>query len=219
VLKQIASLKKKDLAAFETIRNKLKDAGCRVAVLDDAIAKEISDLGPRGRSEVDNLLEIAQAAKLFRAPDKTGYADIEIQGHRETWPIRSKGFSSWLRHRFYEAKKAAPSSEAVQSVLNSIEANAQFDSPEHVVHIRVGGLNDRLYLDLGDETWRAVEIDANGWRIVDKPPVRFRRAPGVLPLPTPVKNGSIQTLKSFLNVRSDCVFRSSVTSDSGIVTG
>jgi hypothetical protein len=149
------------------------------------------------------LLEIARTAKLFRTPDKTGYADIEIQGHRETWPIRSKGLSSWLRYRFYEAKKAAPSSEAIQSVLNSIEAKAQFDAPERIVHIRVGGLNDRLYLDLGDETWRAVEIDATGWRVIDNPPVRFRRSPGVLPLPTPVKGGSIQTLKSFLNVGSE----------------
>ena len=43
-----------------------------------------------------------------------------------------------------------------------IEAKAHFDAPERVVHIRVGGLDGRLYLDLGDETWRAVEIDATG---------------------------------------------------------
>jgi hypothetical protein len=39
-----------------------------------------------------------------------------------------------------------------------IEAKAHFDAPERQVHIRVGGLDGRLYLDLGDETWRAVEI-------------------------------------------------------------
>ena len=87
-----------------------------------------------------------------------------------------------------------------------IEAKAHFDAPERVVHIRVGGLDGRLYLDLGDETWRAVEIDATGWRVIDNPPVRFRRAAGMQPLPMPVPGGSVETLRSFLNVQSDADF-------------
>ena len=87
-----------------------------------------------------------------------------------------------------------------------IEAKAHFDAPERVVHVRVGGLDGRLYLDLGDETWRAVEIDAAGWRVIDNPPVRFRRAAGMQPLPIPVPGGSVETLRSFLNVQSDADF-------------
>src|SRR5207302_9585929 len=63
-----------------------------------------------------------------------------------------------------------------------------------------------LYLDLGDEKWRAVEIDATGWRVIDNPPVRFRRAAGMKPLLIPVKGGSVETLRSFLNVQSDADF-------------
>ena len=84
-----------------------------------------------------------------------------------------------------------------------IEAKAHFDGPERPVFIRVGGLDGRLYLDLGDEAWRAVEIDATGWRVIDKPPVRFRRAAGMRPLAFPVPGGSVSTLRSFLNVQSD----------------
>ena len=87
-----------------------------------------------------------------------------------------------------------------------IEAKAHFDAPERMVHVRVGGLDGRLYLDLGDETWRAVEIDATGWRVIDNPPVRFRRAAGMKPLPMPVAGGSIEMLRSFLNVQSDADF-------------
>ena len=72
--------------------------------------------------------------------------------------------------------------------------------------IRVGGLDGRLYLDLGDEAWRAMEIDLDGWRAIDKPPVRFRRAAGVQPLPMPVPGGSVDMLRSFLNVQSDADF-------------
>src|SRR5262249_50919796 len=102
--------------------------------------------------------------------------------------------------------QGAPSSEALQSALNVIEAKAHFDAPERAVYIRVGGLNGRLYLDLGDETWRAVEIDTIGWRVIDNPPVRFRRAAGTQPLPGPVPGGSVEPLRSFLNVQSDTAF-------------
>ena len=54
--------------------------------------------------------------------------------------------------------------------------------------------------------WRAVEIDATGWRVIDNPPVRFRRAAGMKPLPTPVSGGSIEMLRPFLNVQSDTDF-------------
>ena len=84
-----------------------------------------------------------------------------------------------------------------------IEAKAHFDAPERVVHIRVGGLDDRLYLDLGDARWRAVEISTDGWRVIDNPPVRLRRAAGMQPLPVPVAGGSVETLRSFLNVQSN----------------
>jgi hypothetical protein len=34
-----------------------------------------------------------------------------------------------------------------------------------------------------------------GWRIVSDPPVRFRRAPGMKPLPEPIPGGSIEPLR------------------------
>jgi hypothetical protein len=201
-LERLVALKKDDRAAFEVLRGQLKSAGCRVMALDEAIAEESGDTGGHGPKQADILIELAQSADLFHAPDGTAFADIDINSHRETWSIRSKGFKRWLARRFYEATQGAPSSEALQSALNVIEAKAHFDAPERVVHIRVGGLDGRLYLDLCDETWRAVEIDITGWRVIDTPPVRFRRAAGMQPLPIPVLGGSVETLRSFLNVQS-----------------
>jgi hypothetical protein len=206
VLERLAVLKKDDLAAFEILRAKLKKAGCRVTALDEAIAEENGDTTGRGPKQADVLIELAQTAELLHARDGTGFADLGINGHRETWPIRSKGFRRWLARQFFEATQGAPSSEALQSALNVIEAKAHFDAPERVVHIRVGGLDGRLYLDLGDESWRAVEIDATGWRVIDNPPVRFRRAAGMQPLPMPIRGGSIAALRSFLNVQADADF-------------
>jgi hypothetical protein len=206
VLERLAALRKEDRAAFEKLRAELKAAGCRVTALDDALGEAGGDDGGRGPPQAETLIQIAEAAELFHTPDGTAFADIDIDGHRETWPVRSKGFKSWLIRRYYEETDGAPNSEARQSALNVIEAKASYKSPERIVHVRVGEAGGRTYLDLANPTWQAVEIDAGGWRVVDAPPVRFRRAAGMLPLPMPVTGGSIEELRSFLNVPSNIEF-------------
>jgi hypothetical protein len=170
------------------------------------MAEELGDAASRRLTQADILIDLAQTAELFHAPDGTGFADLNINGHRETWRIRAKGFRHWLTRRFFEETQGAPSSEALNSASNVIEAKAHFDAPERVAHVRVGGLDGKLYLDLSDEMWRAVEIDAFGWQVIDRPPVRFRRASGMQPLPVPVSGGSIKTLRGFLNVKSNAEF-------------
>ena len=205
VLAMLSAMKKEDRAGFEALRAQLKKAGCRVTVLDEAIMEESGD-GGRGPTQADILIDLAGTAELFHSADGTAFADLDINGHRETWPVRKKGFKRWLARQFFEATGGAPSSEALQSALNVIEAKAHFDAPELPVFIRVGGVAGKLYLDLGDEAWRAVEIAPTGWRLVENPPVRFRRAPGMQPLPVPTPGGSVESLRSFLNVQSDADF-------------
>lgn len=207
-LAMLAALKKSDRAAFESARARLKAVGCRVSVLDVAIA----EVGGEGAATAGSathaqlLIELAGAAALYHAPDKTCFADIEVSGHRETWPIRGRGFSQWLGRGFYERTGGAPGSEALQGALNVIQARALFEGAERTVHVRVAGQGGRLYLDLGDTTWQAIEIDATGWRVIAVPPVRFRRSAGMRPLPMPERGGSVEVLRSFLNVRSDADF-------------
>ena len=203
VLELLAELQKNDLARFEALRAQLKAAGCRVTVLDDALAGEDGDTGGGAPKQADVLIALAAEAELFHAVDSTGYADFDVNGHRETWAIRSKMFKRWLARRFYEETSKAANCEAVQSALNVIEANALFTGPERPVFIRVGGCEGKLYLDLCDDRWRAVEIDHGGWRVIDSSPVRFRRTSGMKPLPIPVSGGSIEMLRPFLNVQSD----------------
>jgi hypothetical protein len=141
-----------------------------------------------------------QVTSLFHDPNGTAFADLAIDGHRETWPIRSRQFRHWLRRRYYEETGNAASAETIRSALDLLEARAQFDAPERVVHIRVAEHDDRIYLDLADNDWRAVQIGPDGWQVVTSPPVWFRRAAGMLPLPVPQRGGSIEALAAFLNL-------------------
>jgi hypothetical protein len=204
-MEAIVALKKSDRAAFETLRKSLKDAGCRMTGFDEALKESGGGAAPEP-TQADILIDLAEAAELFHSADGTAFADIEIDGHRETWPVRVKGFKRWLAREFFETTGGAPNSEALSSALNVIEAKAHFDAPELPVFIRVGGIDDKLYLDLGDDAWRAVEITSTGWRVVEEPRVHFRRAAGMQPLPDPVPGGSVDALRSFLNVQSDTDF-------------
>jgi hypothetical protein len=193
----LRALKKEDPAAFEILRARLKGA-CRVTELDKKIVGE----SERGPTQAEILIGIAtEGADLFHASDDTAFANVQINGHRETWAVRLKGFRRWLTRKFFEATNGAPSTEAMQQALNLIEARAHFDGPERAVHIRVAGLDDKIYLDICDRDWRAIEIDGAGWRIIDTPPVHFRRAAGMKPLPVPVAGGSIDDLLPFLNLK------------------
>src|ERR1700730_354031 len=148
------------------------------------------------------LIDIVRPQDLFHTANGTAFADIAVGGHRETWPIRSKRFRGWLRRCYYQATGEAASAAEIRSVLDLLEARAQFDGPERIVHIRTAECAGRIYLDLADEHWRAVDIGPEGWKVMGCPPVRFRRPAGMLPLPVPEQGGSIETLQSFLNLAS-----------------
>lgn len=150
----------------------------------------------------DALLKVASAAALFHTCDGTPFADLMIDGHRETWPLRSKRFSSWLRQQYFERTWNAPAPATLSAALSVLEAQAQFDGPERKVCVRVAEHDGLIYLDLADEFWRSVEIGSAGWRLVDEPPVRFRRPAGMGALPLLVRGGSIEALAAFLNLPS-----------------
>ena len=146
------------------------------------------------------LKDMTLCEELFHTASGVAFADFITDGHRETWPIRSKRFRTWLRRCYYQATGAAAGAAAIGSALDLLEARAQFDAPERAVSIRVAEHAGRIYLDLADEHWRAVEIGPDGWRVLGCPPVRFRRSPGMLPLPVPERGGSIEALRPFLNL-------------------
>jgi hypothetical protein len=159
------------------------------------------------KKHADVLIELASVAELFHDRDDVGYARFGVNGHKENWPIRSKGFKRWLTRAFYESTQSAPSSEAMQGALGVLEARAQFDAPEHEVHVRVAGHDGCIYIDLADTDWRAVEVDEDGWRIINDPPVYFRRSAGMKPLPAPMHGGSLKgDLRPLLNIKTDHEF-------------
>jgi hypothetical protein len=202
--RNLAVLKLNNRAQFETFRGRLRKAGFRVSQLDELIA-EINGEPPIGGAhslgQADILVALAEAAELFQTPDEEACADIEVNGHRETWSVTSRGFKRYLKRRFHEETGGAVTGEALASAIGVIEARALHDTEVRPVHVRVGEHDGKIYVDLCDRRWRALEIDKDrGWRIVERPEIRFRRTPDMRALPEPVKGSSIEALRPLLNI-------------------
>jgi hypothetical protein len=159
--------------------------------------------GREAAREAQVLKQLIDSTDVYHDSAETGFADVEINGHRATYPIKSGAFHRYVRAHAYRQTGRAPSAEAIKRAIDTIEARATIDGSKREVCRRIGRTPDAVYLDLGDNTWRAVEVDAAGWRIVETPPVRFRRHEGMLPLPEPVRGGNVEELSTLFNVKED----------------
>lgn len=120
-----------------------------------------------------------------------------------TYAARSAAYKLYLRHLYYRATRKAANAEGLHGAVGLSEATALYDGEQCRVYTRIAEDDQKIYLDLCDERWRAIEITGAGWRVVDDPPVRFRRARGMLALPEPANGGTIDELRNIANIRSD----------------
>src|SRR5262249_23091465 len=131
------------------------------------------------------------------------YASVEARGHRENYDIESVEFKSWLDERFFAKYGTTATERDMQDALRTMRGRARFQGLEHAVYIRIASLEDSIYIDLGGPNWDALEIKADGWRVVPQPPVKFRRTKNTAALPYPMPGGKIDDLRPFVNIASE----------------
>jgi len=162
---------------------------------------------PTRRSQASVLADLARShCELFHDAHGETYASFQVESHRETHKLKAKGFQLWLRRTYYLDQKSAPSSDAVRAATALLESFALFDGVTREVFVRRAAVDGKVYIDLCDELWRAVEIDERGWRVIDEPQVRFRRAPGMLPLPEPERSDpkqGLQRVRDLMRIKGD----------------
>ena len=158
----------------------------------------------RDPTQATELVRLAEGARLFRNGDGEAFASFENNRHTETYPLRSGDFRSYLATRFCEERNQPPSSQALCDALNVLEGQAMQNPKTWPVHVRVASGDGAMWLNLADEKWRVVQVTASeGWRVLTKSPVYFRKPRGMKPLPEPVPGGSVEELRKFVNVGSE----------------
>jgi hypothetical protein len=194
----------------DAIRDAIADA--EPATLDAEKMKE-----DRGRSsQATQLVEIGrESAMLFNDGDE-GFATFKST-LAETYPIKSAYFRRILARRYFEQNQQAPSRDALSAAIETLTGFALFEGERRQVNVRLAGYGENIYLDLGGENWRLVEITPRGWRPIGHAdsPVRFIRRRGMLPLPEPERGGSMDDLRPFLNLATEDDFKLMLAWDVG----
>lgn len=166
------------------------------------------DSGSRRRLSIsDRTMRLIDPAWLWHSPAREAYASLPIGDHIEHWPIQSRDFRLYLRGALHRETGKGISGRDLADAVALLEAIAVHDGPEHPISLRVGRRGDAIYLDLCDEDWAAVEITAEGWRVVERPPIKFLRTAHMRALPEPERGVSIEHLKGFLNLAGDEEFQ------------
>lgn len=163
----------------------------------------------RGRTPQREMpIEALDDAELFHDSGRVAYITVTVDGHRETWPIRSKYVRQFLSFAFYKQHGSTLTAQTLDDILRILEARAVSEGACREVFVRVGAAGGNLYLDLCDDGWRQVEISVDGWRVLTTPVVRFIRPPTALPLPEPVggEANPFGALRGLINFGSDADF-------------
>lgn len=150
--------------------------------------------------------------ELFYDSDKTAWATTSTDGKVVTVPVKSEAYKDFVRLQAYEQDEVLSAAD-VRKRLERDAIHAKREGLEHPVFIRVGHFGGhlftgskakavkRIYVDLADDG-RAVEVTSEGWTVVDNPACKFKRAAGMLALPTPA-SGDVHLLRPFVNLSDD----------------
>ena len=176
---------------------------------DPSANAEIKDnVEPEGSLQV--LLRLASGARFFRSTDGRLFAQVPVGSRHEIYGLKSTAFRDWLIEGHFADGGEIPSQWTIRRVLTALEARARFGGGTPSVFIRVGqdgtGSAAPFFIDLGDSSGRAIVIGPEGWSVVDRPAAHFRRPEGLLALPAPSREGSIELLRPYVNL-SDRDFR------------
>src|SRR5882724_5825043 len=69
--------------------------------------------------EAGLLIKLARDHATFFHHGSDAYADVVIDGHRNTWPLSGPEFSDWLLRLYYADTKMAPGPTAMKAALRT----------------------------------------------------------------------------------------------------
>ena len=119
--------------------------------------------------------QLSKAGYYFRDQHNEVFAAVEVGGHREIHPTKGRWFRSYATRLIYTTLEEVAGADALRSVIALVDADAFHDGQRIHLNNRCAFHDGALWYDLCNEKWQAIRIDANGWEIVDDPPILFRR--------------------------------------------
>jgi hypothetical protein len=153
---------------WEALLAQLKGVHVDVAALKRALRaedKDGEDDDTNGDSQIDRLLAIANPYECFRNEFEKPFVSLEVRrpdggAHLETLGVRSRKLRLSLIYEYLVDHGRAPGDAAIRVVIDTLEARALCGGVIRPVAIRHCWHDGKIYIDLGTEDRKVIEIDA-----------------------------------------------------------
>ena len=163
--------------------------------------EQVTDSSSQDKSAATTLVEMAQELYEFGISSTGESFGIPKRGPKIIALLRgNKSLRGLLAKTYFKRTGRAASQQALTDSLQIIEGYAMETEPQEL-YMRVAKFNG-LWLDIGDQTGKAIHISNNEWTIAE-PPILFRRTVLTGQLPEPERDGKLNDLYSWLNVSEE----------------
>ncbi|MEY4990264.1 MAG: hypothetical protein RIS08_490 [Actinomycetota bacterium] len=159
---------------------------------------------PKRKSVAETALELAIDLYEFRFTDSGEVVAIKKSGLNVAFPFFGSGktFKSDLALEVRKRRGVILTDKAFREIATILEADAA--SRDAVsIPIRISKRGGRITYDLGDVEGRAIEVDATGWIVAERPDESFFRTVLTKPQIEPSPGGAFEEMFRLINVPKD----------------
>ena len=178
-----------------------KPSGVLLSDIDDATRPDSEIGGERNVAAAVIALAVDRCELFYDSNTRDAY--LTVKDSNDTLKIGSTACSEWLSYEYYKGSGHSSASEgAIKQASCTLSGLCKFEGTSERVFMRAAKHEGTgaYYLSMGDEKNRAIELTITGWRVLDKPPVRFCRSPLMAAFPEPVAGGDANKLWEFCNI-------------------
>ena len=140
--------------------------------------------------------------KVANTADEQGVSDGY---HLETYKIKSDAFRDWCEINYFLEYADGVGDSAMKNTIDMLRPFAKHLGEQHEVYLRYAFFEGAVYIDMVDDKWRVIKVDASGWETLssDDSPVRFTREDHMRALPEPSRDGDLNLLWEALPVTNE----------------
>lgn len=155
-------------------------------------------------NQAQELMVIAKTADLFKDQMGEPFAAFKFNNHIEVWRVDSREFKEWLIVTYLKRTGRIIGSDALNRVILAVRSSAKYGGKNRSLSLRATKYQNSFMYDLADEAWRAVQITPDGWKVLNRPPVVFKRSLNQAAQVEPAKSGAdLRDLLKFVNLKSE----------------
>ncbi len=159
----------------------------------------MSDNEKDDRRQADILFDLAtELYHIGRSEDRAPFIRPK-GGPRIAYSVTDGALKRRLVTEYRRRHKKLPGTAAVADALQAVEGAAD-EADIEPLNIRVGQVEDTVFIDLGGQAGEVVAIGPGGWDVHEFAPITFRRTGMVASMGPPARGGSLDDLRSLVNV-------------------